>query len=167
MEMTFVAVIVLVFGAVYLPGYVLNGIGLYAIAKRRGIDHPWIAWIPLGNLWLLGCISDQYQAIVKGKQKNKRTILLLLLLAVLALYGLMMGMLSAGTDNALPFLLMFVPMWCAAAAAVVIGFVAMYDLYVSCDPKNAVLFLVLSIVLSVTQPFFLFACRKKDLGFPL
>ena len=45
-------------------------------------------------------------------------------------------------------------------------FMALYDLYRSCDPENSVLFLVFSILFSVTMPFFIFACRKKDLGMP-
>ena len=39
-----------------------------------------------------------------------------------------------------------------------------YDLYRSCDPKNAVTFLVLGIIFPVAQPFFYLSCRKKDLG---
>ena len=39
-----------------------------------------------------------------------------------------------------------------------------FDLYRSCNPQSAVVFLVLGIVLPVCQPFFYFACRKKDLG---
>ena len=45
--------------------YVLGAVGMYRIAKRRGIYHKWLAWIPIGNSWLLGCISDHYQYIVK------------------------------------------------------------------------------------------------------
>jgi hypothetical protein len=39
-----------------------------------------------------------------------------------------------------------------------------YDLYRSCNPKNAVTFLVLGIIFPVAQPFFYLSCRKKDLG---
>ena len=39
-----------------------------------------------------------------------------------------------------------------------------YDLYRSCNPKNAVTFLVLGIIFPITQPFFYLSCRKKDLG---
>ena len=34
------------------------------------------------------------------------------------------------------------------------------------DPGNCVLFLVLSIIFNVTEPFFLFFNRNKDLGMP-
>ena len=151
-----------------IPGYILTGISLYSIAQRRGIDRPWQAWVPGMNLYILACISDQYQAIVKGKQKDKRAILLLLILVQLAAFcAISLGAFSSASSNTLLFLLIFIPAWCAGAAMTVVSLMALYDVYVSCDPRNAVLFLVLSIVFSVTCPFFLFACRKKDLGFPL
>ena len=161
--------LIFLYGLFGLPGYVLTGISLYSIANRRGIERPWLAWVPGMNLYVLGCVSDQYQAIVRGKNKNKRTAILLLMLVEMVAFCLMH--LAAPSGEAAPimgtFLLIFVPAWCVGAALVVISFIALHDVYVSCDPKNAVLFLVLSIVFAVTQPFFLFACRKKDLGFPL
>lgn len=168
MAASFVMLIFL-YGLFGMPGYVLTGIGLYSIARRRGLDRPWLAWVPGMNVYLLGCVSDQYQAIVRGKNKNKRTVLFLLLLAQMLAFCLMHLAAPApeATGNMVSFALIFVPAWLAAAAMVVISFLALYDLYQSCDPKNAVLFLILSILFAVTQPFFLFACRKKDLGFPL
>ena len=161
--------LIFLYGLFGMPGYVLTGISLYSLAKRRGIERPWLAWVPGMNFYILGCISDQYQAIVRGKNKNKRTALFLLMLVELVAFCLMHIAAPSGeaAGSMAPFLLIFVPAWCAGAAVVVISFIALYDLYVSCDPANAVVFLVLSIVLAVTQPIFLFVCRKKDLGFPL
>ena len=45
-------------------------------------------------------------------------------------------------------------------------YIALYKVYKSCTPKNATLYLVLSIVVSVTQPFFVFFSRNKDEGMP-
>ena len=58
------------------------------------------------------------------------------------------------------------PLAGVAIAAAVIRFVALYDVYRSLDPNNAVLFLVLSIFFGVTEPFFLFFNRDKDAGMP-
>ena len=44
--------------------YVLQSLGAYTVAKRRGIHHPWLAWLPIGNVWIWGSISDQYQYVV-------------------------------------------------------------------------------------------------------
>lgn len=43
---------------------------------------------------------------------------------------------------------------------------ALYDIYVSMDPGNSVLFTVLSILFRVTKPVFLFINRNKDGGMP-
>ena len=61
-----------------IAAYVLRAIGIYTIAKRRNIKRPWFAWLPVVDAFLLGCISDQYRYVVKGQNKNKRTILLVL-----------------------------------------------------------------------------------------
>ncbi|MBQ9761698.1 MAG: hypothetical protein IJV82_01315 [Oscillospiraceae bacterium] len=57
------------------PSYILLAVGLYTMAKRRGIRKPWLAWVPLANLWVLGCLSDQYQYLMQGKQKSRRRLL--------------------------------------------------------------------------------------------
>ena len=58
------------------------------------------------------------------------------------------------------------PLAVAAVAAAVIRFIALYDVFRSLDPDNAVLFLVLSILFGITEPFFLFFNRDKDAGMP-
>ncbi len=65
--------------------YILQALALYTIAKRRGINKPWLAWIPLVNVWILGSISDQYQYVVKRQVKNKRKVLLGLNITISAL----------------------------------------------------------------------------------
>lgn len=153
--------------AFYVPAYVLSGLGLYSIAKRRGIQRPWLAWVPGVNLYTLGCVSDQYWALVRGKNKNKRTALLLLLILSLAAFCVLLAQAPVREATLVNVLLLLLPVFGATVALTVIAYMALYDLYVSCDPKHAVLYLVLSIVLSVSQPVCLFLCRKKDLGFPL
>lgn len=68
-----------------VASYVLLSWGLYAIAKRRGIHKPWLAWIPVVNIWILGCISDQYRQVARGQVKAKRKALLTLTIITYAL----------------------------------------------------------------------------------
>ena len=56
--------------------YILQALALYTIAKRRGIRKPWLAWIPFGNSWILGSLSDQYHYVTKRTIKNRRKLLL-------------------------------------------------------------------------------------------
>ena len=175
-----------VFG-VNVAFYVLRALGIYAIAKRRGINHPWMSWVPVLDLWVLGCISDQYRYVVKGQIKNKRKWLLGLSIALAVVYivffvffGIMMfNAISDGfglsdapmmLDNlmvpAIGMLACILPMVGILIAVMVLRYISMYDLYTSCNPQNNVLFLVLSIFFTVTEPFFLFFLRKKDEGMP-
>ena len=167
--------------------YVLRALGLYSIAKRRGINHPWMSWVPVLDLWVLGCISDQYQYVVNGNIRNKRKWLLGLSIAMAVLYivfavligvavfGAVGGMTGSMSDNQLVATLLgpvmglvvgLIPLVGIAIAVMVIRYVAMYDLYTSCNPQNNVLFLVLSIFFTVAEPFFLFFVRNKDEGMP-
>lgn len=61
-----------------IVSYVLLAWGLFVMAKRRGIKNPWMAWLPVVNVWTLGCISDQYRQVARGQVKSKRKTLLTL-----------------------------------------------------------------------------------------
>ncbi len=155
-----------------VASYVLTALALYTIAKRRGVQYPWMAWVPVVNCWLLGSLSDQYQYLVKRRHTNRRRTLLALdilkcvltvivtVLAMLMVFRTAVGMLVARLISCLALLAGV----CIARA--VILYMALYDVYRSADPQNAVLYLVLSICVSVTKPFFLFFNREKEDGMP-
>ncbi len=169
---------ILVVAAIGIAFYVMQSLGLYSIAKRRGINSPWLAWIPVGSGWIMGCISDQYRYVAKGQVKNKRKILLILnlltlgigilfvilyvgMIVNLVLHATRMDVLSIVTGVMAASLVMSG----LAIAAAVIQYMALYDTFVSCDPNTGTVFLVLSILFGL-QPIFLLACRNKDLGMP-
>ena len=157
-----------------LVGWILSSVGLHKIAKRRGIAHAWLAWIPVGCYWVLGSVSDQYQHLVQGKITSRRKILLILSLVSMLIgmcNGVFSAFLSTGVlteEEAGAFVLLSaIPNILGAGigiATMVFFHICNYDFDRSCNPRNAVVFLVLGIVLPVCQPFFYFACRKKDLG---
>lgn len=158
--------------------YVLHSLGLYTIAQRRRIRKPWLAWIPVGNIWLLGSISDQYQYLAKGKVKSRRKIMLGLNVAAVVMYFIWLyaalvsvlledinGLATAGSVLImLVGLLIFLGLVVALA---VYEYMCYYDLYRSCERNNGVLYLILTIVFSVIMPFLVFACRNKDDGMPV
>lgn len=161
--------------------YVLQSLSYYTIAKRRGIRNPWLAWLPVGNMWILGSISDQYQYVVKGRVRNKRKALLGLMAAMcLALTVIWIGAFVSILSEAAAMdagevllgatvgvmLIVYLILLVISVIAVVLQYMALNDLYASCEPSNSVLYLVLSIFVRVTLPFFVFACRKKDIGMP-
>lgn len=187
--------ILVVFAIVYLltiglsiVSYVLQALGIYTIANRRGIKHPWMAWVPVLNLWTLGSISDQYQYVTQGLIRNRRKLLIGLQIGAAVLWlvsvGLYVGM-FANIIAQIPamehmdesqMLRLFSPaigmtlvsfaMSAVGIVSAVFMYICSYNLFASCQPKNKTLFLVLSIIFPVTYAFFVFACRNKDLGMP-
>lgn len=168
--------------------YVLTGLALYALAQRRGIRNAWLSWVPVINCWILGSLSDQYRYVVKGEVKNKRKPLLILniitwvisaamvIVAVVMVIGIVGASMGGGISEAamiemvmgpvLGILGLCLPLIGVGIATAVIRYMALYDVYTSCTPQNNVVFLVLSILFSVTEPFFLFFTREKDEGMP-
>ena len=167
--------------------YVLTSLGLYTIAKRRAIRNAWLAWIPVVNCWIIGCISDQYRYVVKGQMKSRRKSLLTLSVIQLALglafvvalivtviCGINTSMSYMGYSRIMESIMvpaivtlgLLLPMAGVGIAKLIIYYMAMYDLYTSCAPENNVVFLVLSILFRVTEPFFIFFNRNNDKGMP-
>lgn len=158
-----------------LPGiasYVLSSMALYTMARRRGLDYPWMAWVPVVNCWLLGSLSDQYQYLVKHRHTYRRRTLLgldILKCILMVLVTVLAVVLTFQTA----FNMVLARLVCCIAllggvclARAVVRYLALYDVYRSVDPQNAVLYLVLSICVGVTSPFFLFFNRENDKGMP-
>lgn len=173
---------------VSIATYVLMSLALYTIAKRRQINNPWLAWIPIGNVWLLGCISDHYRYVSKGITANRRKTLLTLTLVdiglvVVMFVGLIIGIVAATASGSMEDgigaavgLMLFVILIAVAVLGVsialsVLEFICYADIFESCDPAQKTLFTVLSIVCSliglgiVTSVLF-FIVRDKELGLP-
>lgn len=164
--------------------YVLSAVAIYAISRRRGLRKPWLAWVPVLNIWLLGSLSDQYQYVVNRQNKSKRKWLLALgiLMLVFAIVFLVMALatldgamrnfgnphrlMSNVMGPAMAMMGLMLPLLAVVIAYYVIRYMALYDVFKSMDPQNCVLFLVLSILFQPTEAFFLFFNRSKDAGMP-
>ena len=172
--------------------YILGSKGMYAIAARRGIPNPWMAWIPVACNWTLGSISDQYQLRKYGQDPNlRKTLLIFSIITGSSMAGSSFGSFSVNLNlnnmseisgptfmpelpEALRIVLVVlavVVLFIAIGALVlsiiqtVLQYKAYYSLYASCKPQLAVLFLVLSIV-TPAGPFLTYACRNSDEGLP-
>lgn len=168
---------------VRLVFWILGSLARFSMARRRNLAHSWLAWIPVGRDWILGSLSDQYQYLVKGCWRSLRK--WLAVTGVLAMVG---GSTCAGLSIAGAvleilhieqngyYLTLVIPTLVSVALGLISGLssvvyyvlhkVALFDVYRSCDPGSAVLFLVLSIFLPVTEPFLLVYLRRKELGMP-
>lgn len=164
--------------AYFILYYILIGKSLSAIAQRRGIEKPWLAWVPIANDWLLGCISDQYRYFTFGEETNRRGKLLcrsILVGCTVALEILMTTSLiifaAFSASDAIAFILimlMILTVYGMIAAIVVhqvLFHKCLFDLYRSCDPSKSLVFLLVGFT-SYPIPFFVYLCRNKDLGMP-
>ena len=186
MSVPFLAFYIGYFGTFYalmigfaVVAYILTGKSLSAIARRRGIEKPWLAWVPVGCDWLLGCISDQYRYVTFGEESNRRgkllkmNIVLLVIAAVVLIFsGVMCVMAAFGvSDDAVLVMALFMMVLAYGMIPVAVVYSinyykSMFDLFRSCDPDKSLVYLLVSIFASFPLPFFLYSCRNKDLGMP-
>lgn len=180
-------VVMLVCGAVGIAVYIFRSLAVYTVAKRRGLNRPWLAWIPVASDYLLGSISDQYKYLTQGKNQSRRKVLLGLSIGVTACGVLCVGVciglvvkvvtsIYGWTTDAQLAAAVMGPVLSVMGISLVMSIVSIvwmvfyymckYDLYKSCDPKNAVAYLVLSILFNILDPIFLMVVRNKDLGMP-
>lgn len=154
--------------------YVFLAMGLYDIGRRRGISSPWLAWVPVANNWLLGCVSDQYRYVNRGISSQRRTLLVALpvvetVLVIVAFFqGAFEMLLSAegagalnGTGTAILTMLLVVQV-----AHFVLKQLAYYDVHRSCDPANAKQLLVLGMFIPCFRSVTVYLGRGKELGMP-
>ncbi|MDR3090921.1 MAG: hypothetical protein LBU36_01800 [Clostridiales bacterium] len=117
--------------------YILSGLGLYGMAKKRGFENPYMAFIPIANMWLLGKLVGELE--VFGKKTDPALILALgWLISVIPIIG-----------------------WLASIAWTIYYYYALHTLYSLYRPDNALVFLLLSIFFSgIALPVIFFIMRN-------
>lgn len=124
--------------------YVFMAIGMQSMATKLKIENPWLAWIPIANIYLVGRVAgDQVTIFNKTIQKLGSVLLI--------------GCICACVISAIPII-----GFIASIAFAIIYFVALYKIYRIFAENNAVLFCILSIVLSVTAPFLIYFASKNE-----
>lgn len=165
--------------------YIMRALGLYRIAKRRNVRHPWLAWFPCGRDWLLGAIGDHYRYTAKGKRQYIRW--LLLLLSVISETALF---LSEGFSFVFPFLFMDPELNAQMihsltdpplrdhliliiraspyllAALLILRLFPTWQIYQSAMPRRRISLLILNILVPFSPAVTIFAVRDYDQGMP-
>lgn len=171
--------------------YVITGISLQRMGKTVGADKPWLAWIPIANAYALGLIADKC-CEKKGKNSKYRFILLgmeigivvitIIFSIVLIAFVVSMSMdliedqlvspsvnqiMEAGGGALLLLYLLFIFLLSVVSIAYsVFTYICLWHIFETFVPQSGVMFLVLSILFSVTLPFFLlYASGKKPAVF--
>lgn len=161
---TLVIYLLFVFG-IGLIIYIFNAIGLVSIAKHQGISGALLAWVPfLGTAYVTGAIADEQTIREKGRDPRMKFWLLAMSLALTILTLILnVEMFRVGLSNLndtpdMGFMVILMLTVLIGLPFTVMWYAAHFRLFKSCQPMNATLFLILSIVFGLS-PFLVFAVR--------
>lgn len=151
--------------------HLIKGAGLARMARNAGLPNPALAWIPVANNYLLGCLCDRAVYCRTGKQWRFSIILPVLdLVSILgggsitaALYGISTSYLYYGSDFDITNegFRSFGGNLFAIATTVAMA-IALYHLFCDYDPGREVLYTVLSVIFgSVAQAILIFVLRDR------
>lgn len=159
--LAFLAIIYLSLFAFFIAAYVFGALGLYRMAKNRGIENPWLAWVPIGSTYLTIKLVEPFS--IGGRVINHFAAIYLLTY-IASIFSMMFFAFLMILSPI--FILFIILIWLAMIALSVIMYVVYYRIFKQYSPDNAVLFLVLTIVLGAA-PFILFVLRNKTAVTPL
>ena len=156
-----------------IVSYILYGKGLSAMLRSVGYEKPWLSWVPIANVKALGDLADFYDNGNPKKNFGKKllrfTIAELCLAFSFLFLGLLLSIIFTGTGalRDLGFLIpiILVPLYIAIFAILIPYLVtyykALWAIYRIFCPKLSVLFLLLSIFVSSSEIFIIFALRNR------
>ncbi len=176
----YVIIIALVVLAAVLPQYIMHSIAYCRIAKRRDIKAPWLAWIPVARYWVIGSLTDDFDRHESGHDRHFRWVLLIAAIV----YTLAIIVFCAGIAAIVPlvgnaiegneydmfanimqmaFSMEFGIFGLTVGGIIisVLGYICLYKLYESLNPKYSLLFFLLSIFINLFGPICLLCLRNK------
>ena len=140
--MTILGMFFIIISGIALVTYILSAIGLYTMAVNRNIENPWIAWIPIVQLYIVGKLIGELKVINYDVPQPE---IVLPISAIVAAVG-----------SGIPVIGFFITIACT-----VIYFFALYRLFYLYKPDKAQLYIILSIVLPFMGPVFMFMLRNE------
>lgn len=163
--------------------YLLESISVYKMAKSAEIKNPWLAFIPVANSWVFGTLAEKYKK--KNGTKSARFGIILPVLegivliesAALTVFsvisiseitGYAFDAVNTSSEMApeqfmslIPVIILYFALMAVAIAYAVVFFIALWRIYSSFDKSNATLYIVLSVVFTISVPIILFIIRNR------
>ena len=163
--------------------YLLESISVYKMAKSAEIKNPWLAFIPVANDWVFGTLAEKYKK--KNGTKSARFSIILpvlegiVLIETIALTiftvisikeitGYALDAVNTSAEMApeqfmslIPVIILYFALMAVAIAYAVVFFIALWRVYYSFDKSNATLYIVLSIIFTISVPIILFIIRNR------
>ena len=173
--MLFWLLLLLALCAVSWASYIMGGIALMDLSKRRGIKNGWLAWIPVTTAYVVGQIADDHLEKTAGKKTVFGKLLLwgsVAINAVLAIYyvvyfgAFLLSLIpDLGQSLYVIGLICSIAIYCvmlpASIAFSVFYYIAYYHLFAAFKPEKKILFLMLSIFVGIPG-ICVFLCRKQE-----
>ena len=171
----------IVFLFVYLIGiglgiaqYIVQSFALYRLGKNCGMKHAWVAWIPVGSTWAIGCVTDRIDA-ERGFNRKWRSILLVLtviMFAVMFLFYVVLLFfcfaslmeLYISEESMLGFvLILYLFLFLMILPSVLLNAlmnVCIYKIFEFYVPDKAIKYFVLSFLVPLALPICLLKCSR-------
>lgn len=124
--------------------YVLSSLGLYKLAQNAGIENPWLAWIPVANMYILA-------KLVKTVKLGSFEVPSLEIV-------LPVGCIATAVLGNIPVI-----GWVVSIAYLVLSVLVLYKLFSIYRPQQATLWIILSIIFSfIGMPAILIFIMRND-----
>ena len=156
-----------------LASYILSSLALYTMAKRRRISKPWLSWIPVANLWIIGCLTDDYDDLKTGIKRKWRSVLLTLSIIVIGsvivmyipilLFALSLDQYYYAISTLfliLSYILTLILMVAAITLEVVTD-ICLFKIFEWAKPEKAVKYLLLSLLIPLAEAICLMKCKDE------
>lgn len=147
---------------------IFQGIGIMKMHEKLGLKGGWLAFVPILNSYAMGKVAEQYIK-ENGKKSAKFSIILLICQIVSLFFAFVMGIILGIGSAFLPAsiyaiinLVFTLLSYGLSFIASIIAYIALWRVFAIFSNKNATLYLILSIFISVVQPFLIFAIRNKE-----
>lgn len=163
--------------------YLLESISVYKMAKSAEIKNPWLAFIPVANDWVFGTLAEKYKK--KNGTKSARfgiilpvlegivlieTIALTIftVISIKEITGYALDAVNTSSEmvpeqfmSLIPVIILYFALMAVAFAYAVVFFIALWRVYSSFDKSNATLYIVLSVIFTISVPIILFIIRNR------
>lgn len=154
---------------------IFQGIGIMKMHEKLGLKNGWFAFVPVLNAYAIGKVAEQYIK-ADGRKSAKFSVILMvanLIYLLISMVSLFFNIfMTIAEEMAIsPEVILTVSAISLVFACfeltfsfvyLVVSYVAWWRIFAIFANKNATLYLILSIFVSVVQPFLVFAIRNND-----
>lgn len=163
--------------------YLLESISVYKMAKSAEIKNPWLAFVPVANDWVFGTLAEKYKK--KNGTKSARfgiilpvlegivlieaiALTIFTVISVKEITGYALDAVNTSAEmvpeqfmSLIPVIILYFALIAVAFAYAVVFFIALWRVYSSFDKSNATLYIVLSVIFTISVPIILFIIRNR------